>query len=89
MIDVWRKHLVLNESMLDTEYTCLTPEAVLKTLGHDDRCTDLMVKDPILGECFRADKALEDAIGNLLKNKTDMSTAEQEKHLSHTRDHLL
>ena len=31
--------------MLEMECTCLTPEPVLKTSGHVDRFTDLMVKD--------------------------------------------
>jgi len=81
MIDIWRKHFVLNESMLEMECTCLTPEPVLKTSGHVDRFTDLMVKDPETGECFRADKLLEDAIDSLLDSNPDMSTAERDDHL--------
>ena len=45
MVDAWRKHFVLAESMLEMECTCLTPAAVLKTSGHVERFTDLMVKD--------------------------------------------
>ena len=67
MIDLWRKHFVLAESMLEMECTCLTPEVVLKTSGHVERFTDLMVKDVETGECFRADKLLEDAIDNKLR----------------------
>mmetsp|Transcript_27172 Transcript_27172/g.40132 ORF Transcript_27172/g.40132 Transcript_27172/m.40132 type:complete len:701 (-) Transcript_27172:84-2186(-) len=81
MIDAWRKHFVLNENMLEMECTCLTPEAVLKTSGHVDRFTDLMVKDPETGECFRADKLLEDAIDNLLEKSPNMPIEEQEEHL--------
>lgn len=81
MVDVWRKHFVLAESMLEMECTCLTPEAVLKTSGHVERFTDLMVKDPVSGECFRADKLLEDAIDELLEATPDMPTAEKEGHL--------
>lgn len=81
MIDVWRKHFVLAESMLEMECTCLTPEVVLKTSGHVDRFTDLMVKDPAGGECFRADKLLEDAIDELLEGNPDMPTSEREEHL--------
>ena len=33
--------------MLEMECTCLTPEPVLKTSGHVDRFTDLMVKDVV------------------------------------------
>lgn len=81
MIDLWRKHFVLTESMLEMECTSLTPEVVLKTSGHVDRFTDLMVKDPETGECFRADKLLEDAIDNLIEANPAMPTAEKEEHL--------
>lgn len=81
MIDIWRKHFVLNESMLEMECTCLTPEVVLKTSGHVDRFTDLMVKDPDTGECFRADKLLEDAIDDHLEKNPNLTAEETEDHL--------
>ena len=81
MIDTWRKHFILNESMLEMECTCLTPEPVLKTSGHVDRFTDLMVKDTEIGECFRADKLLEDAIDVLIESNPTMPTEEKEDHL--------
>jgi glycyl-tRNA synthetase len=81
MIDLWRKHFVLAENMLEMECTCLTPEVVLKTSGHVERFTDLMVKDTTTGECFRADKLLEDAIDDLLENSPTMSSEKKEDHL--------
>ena len=73
MIDQWRKHFVLTESMLEMECTCLTPAVVLQTSGHVERFTDLMVKDTgESGECFRADKLLEDAIDTLIESSPDM-----------------
>ena len=81
MIDTWRKHFVLNESMLEMECTCLTPEPVLKTSGHVDRFTDLMVKDEETKECARADKLLEDAIDDLIEANPTMPTEEKEEHL--------
>jgi glycyl-tRNA synthetase len=81
MIDTWRKHFVLTENMLEMECTCLTPEVVLKTSGHVDRFTDLMVKDIQAGECFRADKLLEDAIDEHLENNPTFSIEEKENHL--------
>jgi glycyl-tRNA synthetase len=81
MIDTWRKHFILNENMLEMECTCLTPEPVLKTSGHVDRFTDLMVKDSETGECFRADKLLEDAIDTLIENSPTMSSVEKDDHL--------
>jgi len=79
MIDLWRKHFVLNESMLEMDCTNLTPHCVLKTSGHVDRFTDLMVKDG--ADCFRADKLLEDAIDELLENNPTMPLEEKEEHL--------
>ena len=83
MIDIWRKHFVLAESMLEMECTNLTPECVLKTSGHVDRFTDLMVKDPETGECFRGDKLLEDIIDQLLDSDEGrlLGTAERDEHL--------
>ena len=45
VLDVWRQHFVLEENMLEMECTCLTPEVVLKTSGHVDKFTDLMVSE--------------------------------------------
>lgn len=81
MCDLWRKHFVLTESMLEMECTNLTPAAVLQTSGHVDRFTDLMVKDPPTGECFRGDKLLEDAIDDLLEKNPTMPAEEKEDHL--------
>jgi len=78
---MWRKHFILQENMLEMECTCLTPEVVLKTSGHVERFTDLMVKDTESGECFRADKLLEDAIDDLIETDTDMLAEEREDHL--------
>eukprot|EP00978_Attheya_sp_CCMP212_P012771 scaffold31936_cov43-Attheya_sp.AAC.1 len=82
MLDLWRKHFVLAESMLEMECTCLTPEVVLKTSGHVERFTDLMVKDVDTSECFRADKLLEDAIDvHLEKHAASLTSDEKEAHL--------
>jgi glycyl-tRNA synthetase len=82
MLDLWRKHFVLAESMLEMECTCLTPEVVLKTSGHVERFTDLMVKDVDTSECFRADKLLEDAIDVYLeKHAASLTSEEKEAHL--------
>jgi len=56
--------------MLEVECTNLTPEEVLKTSGHVEKFADLMVKDEKTGECYRADKLLEDHIENLLADVT-------------------
>lgn len=82
MIDIWRKHFVLYDSMLEMECTNLTPECVLKASGHVDRFTDLMVRDIETGECFRGDKLLEDIIDQLLDSAEGQlfSHAERDEH---------
>jgi glycyl-tRNA synthetase len=62
LLSFWKRHFVYEEGMLQLECTTLTPQPVLKTSGHVDRFADLMVKDTTNGECFRADKLLEDHI---------------------------
>ena len=67
--------------MLEMECTNLTPSVVLETSGHVDRFTDFMVKDEVTGECFRADKLLEDIIdAYLAKPDLVLTSEEQEKH---------
>lgn len=80
IIDMWRKHFVLAESMCEIDCTCLTPKVALKTSGHIDRFTDLMVKDIDTGECFRADKILEHAIDDFINKNNDITIEEKENH---------
>jgi glycyl-tRNA synthetase len=58
----WREHFILEENMLEVSTTCLTPLRVLKASGHVDRFADLMVKDLVNGNVYRADKYLEEWI---------------------------
>ena len=62
IVDLWRKHFVLEEDMLEVDCTMLTPEAVLKTSGHVDKFADFMCKDPQSGEIFRADHLVEQVL---------------------------
>ncbi|EDO05459.1 putative glycyl-tRNA synthetase [Babesia bovis T2Bo] len=71
--NLWRQHFVIFDEMLEVSCPCITPYAVLKASGHIDRFTDLMVTDVVNGECYRADKYLEDVIDSVistLKGKT-------------------
>lgn len=68
-ITLWKQFFVLEENMLQVETTTLTPEAVLEASGHVKLFVDLMVKDTKTGECYRADKLLENAIEKLLENE--------------------
>ncbi|KAK3202265.1 hypothetical protein GRF29_161g634042 [Pseudopithomyces chartarum] len=67
IIDVWRKHFVLRENMLEVDCTMLTPHEVLKTSGHVDKFADWMCKDPKNGEIFRADHLVEAVLEARLK----------------------
>ncbi|CCI44539.1 unnamed protein product [Albugo candida] len=79
-LEIWRSHFVFEDRLLELECTNLMPEIVLKTSGHVDRFTDLMVKCLKSGECYRADKLVEDHVHQLIENNTTMSVQEQEKH---------
>lgn len=80
MLALWRQHFVLEENMLEMECTNLTPSSVLETSGHVERFTDFMVRDEKTGECFRADKLLEDAIDAFLAANPALPAAQQEEH---------
>lgn len=67
VIDIWRKHFVLEEDMLEVDTTMLTPYEVLKTSGHVDKFSDWMCKDPKTGEIFRADHLVEEVLEARLK----------------------
>lgn len=80
LIQLWRQFFVLEENMLEMECTNLTPFNVLKTSGHVEKFSDLMVKDVKTGECFRADKLLEARMDELISEPT--TTEEQRKEYS-------
>ncbi|ORX97956.1 glycyl-tRNA synthetase-like protein [Clohesyomyces aquaticus] len=67
IVDIWRKHFVLKENMLEVDCTMLTPYEVLKTSGHVDKFADWMCKDPKSGEIFRADHLVEEVLEARLK----------------------
>jgi len=67
IVDLWRKHFVLEEDMLEVDTTMLTPYEVLKTSGHVDKFADWMCKDPKTGDIFRADHLVEEVLESRLK----------------------
>lgn len=67
VIDMWRKHFILEEDMLEVDCTALTPEDVFKTSGHVAKFADWMVKDPKNGDIIRADHFVEEIIEARLK----------------------
>ena len=80
VLALWRQHFAQEENMLEMECTNLTPSSVLETSGHVERFTDFMVRDEKTGECFRADKLLEDVIDTFLAANPTLPVAEQEAH---------
>ena len=62
IIDLWRKHFVLEEDMLEVDCSVLTPSEVLKTSGHVEKFADWMCKDPINGDILRADHFVESVL---------------------------
>jgi glycyl-tRNA synthetase len=94
VVNLWRQHFVYEESMLEMECTSLTPANVLQTSGHVERFTDFMVRDVVTGECFRADKLLEDSIDKLLAAHPEFTSEEADEHrliqvFSHSKPSLL
>ncbi|XRM49000.1 Glycine--tRNA ligase 1, mitochondrial [Aspergillus tubingensis] len=67
IVDLWRKHFVMEEDMLEVDCTMLTPHEILKTSGHVDKFADWMCKDPKTGEIFRADHLVEEVLEARLK----------------------
>lgn len=71
IIDLWRKHFVLEEDMMELDCTALTPHEVLKTSGHVDKFSDWMCKDPKNGEIIRADHFVEEILNQRLKGNKE------------------
>lgn len=53
--------------MLEVSCSCITPEVVLKTSGHVDKFTDLLVVDKVTKQGYRADKLVCEFLENRLK----------------------
>ncbi|KAI0192421.1 glycyl-tRNA synthetase 1 [Astrocystis sublimbata] len=73
IVDLWRKHFVYEENMLELDCTVITPETVLKTSGHVDKFADWMCKDPARGEYLRADHLVEGVLESRLARGIDGS----------------
>lgn len=58
----WRKHFIVEESMLELDTTIMTPAPVFETSGHVARFADWMVKDVKTGEVLRADHLVKNVL---------------------------
>mmetsp|Transcript_21481 Transcript_21481/g.50970 ORF Transcript_21481/g.50970 Transcript_21481/m.50970 type:complete len:691 (-) Transcript_21481:122-2194(-) len=80
LIALWRKHFVIEESLMEVEDTCIMPHPVLKASGHVDRFTDFMVKDlKDPSKFYRADKLLEDHMEVMMAAK-GVTPAQREEY---------
>ena len=67
IVDLWRKHFVLEEDMMEVDCTMLTPHVVFETSGHVAKFADWMCKDRKTGEIYRADHLVEEVLEARLK----------------------
>ncbi|KAJ7176560.1 hypothetical protein C8R46DRAFT_889415 [Mycena filopes] len=58
----WRRHFIVEESMLELDTTIMTPSSVFETSGHVARFADWMVKDTGNGEVLRADHLVKNVL---------------------------
>ena len=76
LIDIWKKHFIVEEDLLEISCTTLTPAIVLRNSGHEQRFIDWMVKDEKTQETFRADHLIEDHLEKLIEDK---KTSDEDK----------
>ncbi|KAJ3769978.1 hypothetical protein FB446DRAFT_745826 [Lentinula raphanica] len=62
IIAEWRKHFIVEESMLELDTTIMTPAPVFETSGHVARFADWMVKDVQTGDVIRADHLVKNVL---------------------------
>jgi glycyl-tRNA synthetase len=66
IIAEWRKHFIVEESMLELDTTIMTPEKVFVASGHVAKFADWMVKDNKTGEVLRADHLVKNVLNERL-----------------------
>ncbi|KAJ7457184.1 hypothetical protein B0H11DRAFT_2063150 [Mycena galericulata] len=62
IISEWRRHFIVEESMLELDTTVMTPAPVFEASGHVARFADWMVKDTGNGEVLRADHLVKNVL---------------------------
>ncbi|GAW83017.1 glycine--tRNA ligase [Plasmodium gonderi] len=77
--NLWRYHFIFYDEMLEMCGTCITPYNVLKTSGHVDRFTDLMIRDSVTNDFYRADKYISEYLTNKIEEK------KKKKRMDHTQ----
>jgi len=59
LVNLWRSHFVIHDSMHEVDCTCLTPKVILDWSGHTAKFSDFMVRDVVTKTCYRADHVLK------------------------------
>ena len=67
IISEWRKCFLSNENCLELESSMITHSRVFDASGHTKKFTDLVVKDLVNGECFRADKLIISLVFDIIR----------------------
>ena len=67
IISEWRKFFLSNENCLELESSMITHSRVFDASGHTKKFTDLVVKDLVNGECFRADKLIISLVFDIIR----------------------
>ena len=79
ILSLWKSHFVVEDGLLQIESAALTPHVVLKASGHVDKFEDVMVKDVKTGECYRADKLLEEHLQTMMLSSPTSKESEGRK----------
>ena len=82
LIDLWRRHFVLEEDMLELDCTSLTPHEVLKTSGHVEEFADWMCRDITTGETFRGDHLIKETLSRRLSRHRRYVAKEEDRAIS-------
>jgi len=58
-VDLWRRHFVIEEGMMEMDLPSVVPEEIFIASGHVAKFNDVMVRDSVTGENFRLDKLVD------------------------------
>ncbi|KJP89799.1 glycine-tRNA ligase [Plasmodium fragile] len=86
--NLWRYHFIFCDEMLEICGTCITPYSVLKTSGHVDRFTDLMIRDAVTGDFYRADKYIAEYLTSRVQEKKEMKEMKHKKEKEKKQDEV-
>ena len=80
LIEIWRKHFLLEDDINEISCTTLVPQPVFKASGHEKRFNDFMVKDEKTNEAFRVDKLIEDFIEKKLQKPKKLKPEQVQRY---------